>query len=176
MREIVFECKKCGTCCRDLLEDFDGIRKGLLLTANETNLFPSEMISPKMAIGVKKPEKIIEYQLNVNVCPHLNERNECRIYYKRPLMCKAFPYESGTFSVKCKVFSHVKVGVPCNAAFSLTEIEASEKLNRYIMNRFRKYVKKGSQLWEFDLATKKWTVKASQKNYDLIVSSIYRGA
>jgi len=153
---VVFECKKCGNCCRNLLESFTGVTKGLVLTIKEIKLFPSGMISPKIAIGKRKPKKIINYQLNVNVCPHINERNECKIYDKRPLMCKAFPYESGTFSVKCSVFSHMKTGVICNAEFSVTEIEASEKLNKHIWNRFHKYFRKGIKAWECDLATKKW--------------------
>lgn len=162
----IFQCKRCGTCCRNLLEDIRGIKRGLILTAKEASLFHSEMISPSLGIGMSKPKIIIIYQLNVNTCPHINNKNECLIYDKRPLMCKAFPYESGNFSNKCTVFSYRKVGqfysdfVP-----SEHQIDASEKLNRYIWNRFRKYFIKGIKVWEYDLATKNWVFKAQHNKY-----------
>lgn len=153
----IFQCKKCGTCCRNLLEDIRGIRKGLVLTAKEVSLFPSEMISPSLAMGTEKRKIPITYQLNVNTCPHIDNKNECLIYDKRPLMCKAFPYESGDFSNKCTVFSYRKVGQRyCDFAPSRFQIDASEKLNRYIMNRYRKHFKKGIKIWDYDLAAEQW--------------------
>ena len=92
MSEAVFNCRKCGTCCRNLLEYINGVKAGLLLTVKEIDLFPSEMISPKMAIGIAGPEQMICYQLSVDNCPYINEKSECRTYDKRPLMCRAFPY------------------------------------------------------------------------------------
>jgi len=159
MSGITFNCKKCGTCCRNLIEDANGIKTGLLLTVKEIDLFPSEMVSPKFAIGFEMPDKIIQYQLNVNDCPHVNEKNECQIYEKRPLMCRAFPYESGTVSVKCPVIgSRIKVYEPCEVEVSATEIDASEKMNRHILNRFQKFYKKGQKAWIFDLETRKWVM------------------
>lgn len=156
MSLIIFECLKCGTCCKNLLEELDGIVGGLLLTADETKHFPYEMISPKMAIGVEKPEKVIRYQLNVNDCPHIDEANNCRIYENRPLVCRAFPYDEEGFALKCKVFSHVKEGEFYTTEYSAAEIDASSKLSRYFRNQEEKYRKKGSKKWEYDLRTKKW--------------------
>ena len=162
----IFQCKKCDTCCRNLLDDIRGIRKGLILTAKEVNLFPSEMISPSLAIGTEKRKKAITFQLNANTCPHIDNKNECLIYDKRPLMCKAFPYESGNFSIKCTVFSSRKVGQTyCDFAPSRFQIDASEKLNRYARNRFQKYFRKGIKVWEYDLATKNWVLKAQHNKY-----------
>jgi len=76
----------CGTCCKNLLEDANGIINGLFLTHKEKKLFPARLVSPKVALGKRKPEKMIAYQLNVAVCPHLNERNGCEIYDTRPLI------------------------------------------------------------------------------------------
>lgn len=157
MSGISFNCRKCGTCCRNLIEDVNGINTGLLLTVKEIDLFPQEMISPKIAIGFEKPEKIIQYQLDVNDCPHVDEKNECRIYEKRPLMCRAFPYESGTVSVKCPIIgSRMKAYEPCEVEISATEIEASEKMNRHILNRFQKFHKIGQKGWNFDGKTREW--------------------
>jgi len=159
---ITFECQKCGTCCRNLLEDVDGITNGLFLTQRERELFPSELISPKLAIGVGKPRRVIAYQLNINVCPHLDEKHECRIYDRRPLACQSFPFEymiySGpTVSVKCPVIgSRMKKGEQREVEVSEVEVGASEKMNRYIINRSRKYRKKGLSMWNYDLETKLW--------------------
>ena len=172
MNSIVFECKRCGKCCRNLLEDIKGIRKGLVLTAKEVSLFPSEMISPSLAVGTEKRKKPITYQLNANICPHIDNKNECLIYDKRPLMCKAFPYESGNFSNRCTVFSYRKVGqFYCDFMPSESQIDASEKLNRYIWNRFQKYFIKGIKVWEYDLATKNWIFKAQHNKYPHVRSA-----
>lgn len=161
MSVIIFECKKCGTCCRNLVEDSNGITNGLFLTSKEIRLFPSKLISPQTAIGVNKPKRIVSYQLNVNVCPYINERNECKIYNKRPLSCRAFPFEivgfAPTASVKCSVIgSQMREGELRPVEFSPVELEAGQKINRYIMNRYRKYAKKKTNLWKFDLKTGKW--------------------
>jgi Fe-S-cluster containining protein len=151
------------------LEDLLGIRKGLVLTAKEISLFPSEMISPSLAIGTEKPKKTITYQLNVDICPHIDNKNKCMIYEKRPLMCKAFPYESGTFSNRCTVFGYRKVGQTyCDFVPSGFQIDASEKLNRYTWNRFQKYFIKGIKVWDYDLAIKNWVFRAQHSNIHML--------
>jgi len=161
MDAIEFKCKRCGTCCNNLIEDYDdGSKKGLILTEQERKLFASENVVPHTAIGVGKPETIIFYQVTLNTCPHIGQDNERTIYEKRPLMCKEFPLDEGTYSMKCNVFSHLKGG-PCLIEWEESQLEASEKLRRYVINRYDKYFKKGTNLWEFDLATKKWVLKRS---------------
>ncbi len=49
-----------------------------------------------MGVGISNknpsmPERIMSYQLGVNICPHITEKNSCKIYEKRPLICRAFP-------------------------------------------------------------------------------------
>jgi hypothetical protein len=118
------------------------------------------VVSLKIAVGIAKPEKIIQCQLNVDDCPHISEKNECRIYAKRPLMCRAFPYESGTVSVKCPVIgSRIGANEQCEVEVSTTEGEASEKLNMHLLNRFQRLSKKGQKLWEFDLKTRRWATR-----------------
>jgi len=155
---------KCGTCCRNLLEEREGLLKGLTLTAQETCLFPSDMVSPQTATGRKKPEHIIDYQLNANDCPHIDEKNECRIYDRRPLVCRAFPYIQGNFSVKCPVLGRLfkKPGLRITFPVPDAEAEADLKRDRYFQNRLKKYLKKGSKIWVFDLATRQWAAYAQR--------------
>jgi Fe-S-cluster containining protein len=161
MTETTFKCRKCGTCCRSLLEHVNGVKAGLLLTVKETRLFPSEMVSPKMAIGSAKPEKVICYQLSADRCPHINKKSECRIYDKRPLMCRAFPYVSGNMSRKCpEIGNQMIVNVDLWAIDA--DIEASKKLDRHVQNRVEKSYRKGKKqkIWNFDLDTREWTIKS----------------
>ena len=103
--------------------------------------------------------------MNVDTCPHV-DKNTCLIYDKRPLMCKAFPFFSGDFSIKCPVFSYRKVGqFYDNFIPSRPQVGASEKFDRYVWNRFRKYFVKGIKLWDYDLATKKWVFTSQLDNY-----------
>lgn len=162
MDGIFLKCMKRGNCCRNLLEEREGVLKGLTLTANETSLFPSNMVSPLTATGRKRPEHIIDYQLNVNNCPHIDEANQCRIYDKRPLVCRAFPYVQRGFSMKCPVLKGVfkKEGLPVVFPVPPAEREADQKRDRYFQNRLRKYSKTDSKTWLFNLATRQWIERA----------------
>lgn len=161
-----FDCLQCASCCRHLLEVKDGRSRGLTLTEKETSLFESKLISPKLAIGLREPQVIILYQLNAKVCPHVSESNSCQIYQNRPLVCQSFPIISGAISNRCKIFAFRKVGLSYDEPFSMkTQLEASEKLDKYIQNRIRKYFHKGIRLWEYDLATKQWNFKTQ---YDTV--------
>ncbi len=152
-----FQCLRCSTCCRNILETKDGFRRGLPLTEEETRLFPSEVVSPKLAVGLKEPEKIVLYQLNVNVCPHVSHANMCTQYSERPLICRSFPVVAGAISNRCKVFGYRKVGVEYDEPFAMAEqLKASERLEKYIQNQVRKHRKKGWRFWEYDLAAGKW--------------------
>ena len=156
----IFQCKKCGTCCRNMFDDYEGVKKGLVLTAKEVNLFPSDMISPNLAIGTEKRKRIITYQLNVGSCPHI-DINKCSIYDHRPLICRAFPFRFGNFSTKCPVFSYRTIGVRyCDFVPSKLQEDATEKMDRYVSNRLKKYYVKGSKIWSYDLATNKWVTKS----------------
>jgi len=163
MNIIKFQCKRCGTCCRNLIEDrnYIDIHNGMFLTAREIRLFQRKLISPHLAIGKNKPRHIISYQLNVPVCPHLTEKNKCRIYNKRPLSCKAFPLETitSTMSLKCPIVnSHMKEKERAPWELSTTEFDAAQSIRKYISSRYQKYGKASSKVWNFDLRTKSWKV------------------
>ncbi len=155
-----FQCQRCAKCCRNLLENKNGILRGLPLTEKEAVLFSKEIVSPKVGIGVNKVSEIVLYQLNINCCPSINEQNECEIYLKRPLMCQSFPIVAGSISNRCVVFQYRKPGLQYSEPYRLTrQVEASEKLEKYTQNRIQKYHKKGLRIWEYDLMTKKWFSK-----------------
>ncbi len=155
-----FECLQCATCCRNLLETREGKSSGLTLTEKEAGIFPSTIVAPKMALGMNAPEIIILYQLCVKCCPNINEKNLCQIYEKRPLICQSFPVISGAISNKCKVFSYRKVGLNYSEPYTMNiQLQASEKLDKYLQHRIRKHFKKGIKLWEYDLSTKQWNYK-----------------
>jgi len=157
---IEFQCLRCGTCCRDLFNDKAGLKKGISLTKSETKLFPEKMISPHMAVGMEKPKTIILYQLNASDCPFIDHSNKCLIYANRPLMCQAFPIVNGIYSGKCKFFSFSKAGTKININWvEGNQLEAFGKLDRYIMNQFKRNFKKGIATWSFDLATNQWVLK-----------------
>ncbi|MCW4005803.1 MAG: YkgJ family cysteine cluster protein [Candidatus Bathyarchaeota archaeon] len=153
-----FQCAQCAKCCQNILETRGGVLRGLPLTQKETELFPEKVISPKMGIGFKdEPEVIVLYQINVNCCPYVNKQNQCQIYQKRPLMCQSFPIVAGAISNRCQVFSYRKPGVTYNEPYPMTaQLQANDKLEKYIQNRIKKHSRHGLKIWEYNLATKQW--------------------
>ena len=155
-----FQCLRCSNCCRNLLEIKDGMLRGLPLTEKEAELFPESMIAPKVAIGVDKPENVILFQLSVNCCPKVNNRNECLIYAKRPLMCQSFPIVAGAVSNHCQVFNYRKPGLTYDEPYSMAaQLSASDKLEKYTKSRLSKSCRKGLRIWEYNLENKKWVTK-----------------
>ena len=156
-----FICLRCGTCCRNLLDKTNGVTQGLFLTEKETALFPPEIIAPRIGIGLDEPTVILAYQVNTDICPHLGDSSKCKIYEKRPLMCKAFPYSKGNISAKCMFFSPKKREQFYNNIFPMVEMrKADQELNEHCLNILRGHFKAGIKEWVYDLAAKKWVVKA----------------
>ena len=152
-----FECSRCATCCKNLIETSDNMKRGLPLTKEEALLFPTELVLPKLGVGLKAPETVILYQLALNCCPHLNEQNECQVYAKRPLMCQSFPIVAGAISNRCRMFSYRKPGATYAEPYRMTnQVKASSKLEKYMEKQIRKYSKKGLKTWEYDLNTQTW--------------------
>ena len=157
----------------------------MFLTSEEAKLFPSRLISPSLAFGVNKPKKVIAYQLNVDICPHLTETNQCRIYEKRPLTCKSFPFVttlvgstiSPVVSTACPfISSKVKAEGLREVKLSSTEIESAQKMNRYLINQCQKHFNftVGSKLWYFDLKTKKWIIRSCRRKFWILSMNIWK--
>lgn len=158
MHDIIFECRQCGVCCRNLLEEREGVVKGLTITAGERSLFLDSVVSPLTAVGKRGPQYIINYQLNVSDCPLIDEHNKCSVYEKRPLVCRAFPFVQTGFSVKCPVLKKLfkKPGLHIEFPIPDAEFEADQKREQNFQNRLEKHIKRNSKIWVFDLAEKQW--------------------
>ena len=158
-----FECKKCGYCCKTLLEYKRGVLMGLaLLTEEEKKLFDEKNITPAFAFGKEDiPIQIASYQLNLAKCPYINENNRCKIYDKRPLVCRAYPVTSNigrnVADLKCPQVGKYSETELRQLMFSDMYEEAINKANDCVGSFFRKYGKK-NRLMRFDLATKKWKI------------------
>jgi Fe-S-cluster containining protein len=159
-----FECLRCATCCRNLLETSGGELSGLPLFENEKSLFLPDLVSPKIALGFSEPDMVILFQLNVNCCPHLTCPGQCEVYASRPLMCRSFPVVAGAISNRCRVYAYRKVGLSYVEPFAMKDqLLANAKFESYLRNRIKRFYRKGLKLWEYDLASKKWIFK---KQYD----------
>lgn len=111
MTPLKFKCLSCGDCCKRIVIHDRGRLKltvGLCLMPKERKLFkkyPDAVIYPYIQLNMKNsPEtKVVCYQLVTEPCPLLNlETNKCRIYKKRPMVCREFPFsiETGGLSIE----------------------------------------------------------------------------
>lgn len=100
---IDFACTRCAHCCSNTQSVMaDGHTYGLYLTPAEAKHFPGDKLMPLFKAG----SRIIAYQLRDNICPCLNDANECTIYEDRPLICQAFPVlHHGAVQADCKFVS-----------------------------------------------------------------------
>ena len=92
--ELVFECRRCGTCCRDLLQEDKGVLRGLTLLPGEDEAFAGVSVRPAIGRGRRPHERsftIIARQLTEETCPHLGD-SDCLIYSERPASCRQFPF------------------------------------------------------------------------------------
>jgi len=158
----MFECLRCGSCCRDLIIKELGCSMGLFLMPHETSLFPSEIVSPMWRLG----SEIKNYQLNVNVCPHLTEDNQCKIYSKRPVICRAFPLtlhvnplthqiDYASIDSKCKACVGIVKGIPLPLGniFPKEIIQANLILKVFGRAMFNVPEQK---VWLYDVVKREW--------------------
>jgi Fe-S-cluster containining protein len=130
------------------------------LFPEEKMLFPKEYTSPCQGVG-RTPDderfKIVNYQLTLNVCPHLDD-NVCRIYEKRPLICRAYPFKGSTIEPDCAFKVELSKRFPNIDEFyfaSNDEILISDQIARKIRESYKSKQKQAG-LWEYDLMKKKW--------------------
>jgi Fe-S-cluster containining protein len=83
------------------LNENNGVLKGPTLTNDEAKLFPRDIVSSSFGRGKNASNiyAIIRYQINVNICPFLMQNNECKIYKKRPIVCRRFPLMSSEIMI-----------------------------------------------------------------------------
>lgn len=176
MGKIGFKCLECGHCCRNLFRKIEGALVGLSLFPDEKKLFPEKLVSPNSGIGwgLSGPKHIIDYQLNTKICPHISNRNLCKVYDKQPVNCQAFPMTwmgpAGTTIAHSDDCTFVKeferdVG-SLNNMLPMTpknfrghkEWHAIREIGRRITKSFMDHPIDGKVLWIYDLKTKEWQI------------------
>jgi len=133
----------------------------------ERSLFPREIIFPFYGIG-KMPEdkffKTVLYQVNAQKCPHLkpDELSICKIYEKRPLACRSFPflYLASPFEVLGPDFARLAVWENClfvqkSKVRNPHKIEAFNERKAAEQMALKLSIREGPQ-WLFDLKEQEW--------------------
>ena len=149
----------------------------MFLFPEETGLFPSGTVSPMWAVGMKgnsrhRPDTKI-YQLNTMNCPYLANQNTCRIYPRRPWICRGHPltihFDPFTQKViaasvdrRCNACDEVPAGgtsANLRKLFSKKILYANAVLTSQFSNSFKNFQQ---GIWLFDLKQKRWkTVTAN---------------
>lgn len=97
IKEVVFQCTRCGQCCISHVGPMLGKIHGLMIFIHERHLFPKEVIKPMLRYSKQYrelPGMVFVYQVDAEPCPHyIDDEKGCGIYSKRPLICRAFPFE-----------------------------------------------------------------------------------
>jgi Fe-S-cluster containining protein len=91
---IAYRCINCGVCCDRLLIDRQGIRKGLPLLLEETEIFPKKLVRPAYGLGKSPMDsgfKVIAYQMRLMSCPH-RRLGGCIMHAYRPAICRSYPF------------------------------------------------------------------------------------
>jgi len=139
---------------------------GLSLTPEETSLFPQDHIFPSVGIGhYGRPKRIIAYQLDINICPYLQEQR-CIIYNKRPLACRTYPFEIEeiepfrvVIDENCRWFKEkiVAKGLAKKVLSSRKRIIAREETEACwkLFQHGREFIESKNKWW-FDLSKKAW--------------------
>jgi Fe-S-cluster containining protein len=160
--EFIFECLKCGNCCRDLLQKDRGVLRGLTLLKYETSEFPRTSIKPAIGQGRRPHEKsfkIITHQLNKDICPHL-KNNECRIYERRPVSCRQYP-----FSLREDIHGRQQIGLDLNCPAIAKKLVSNIQLGFKFKNRAsaeklfqieKMTWKNPKKTWHYNLSNEKW--------------------
>jgi len=172
---IHFECQRCGKCCTGLVIDKNGSLEGLAILPHERELFPKNFIEPHLGMGYSENriERIMQYQVNVDVCPHLGEENECTIYATRPLTCRRFPLVYSNYdrtrladTESCKAIAELEAefglldGLFSRDTFICDDCwNAHFKFDYYIRSSEIDMSIMGYRPYSFDLKTRKWYPK-----------------
>lgn len=150
---------------------------GLALIRKEPELFPPDKVCPQQAVGLTEPSIIISHQLSVDVCPHISSQNRCEIHDRRPLACRAFPYQITSFGAAaqpdCTLIDSQMSAGKAPAMFSKTESEACIELSDYYFDTTLKYEPVGGKLWFFDLKDRAWRLAPDSR--EVLRSWLTRG-
>ena len=156
-----FICRQCGDCCRGLVFEDHGVKRGLTLFPEEAKRFPDEQIRPYLGLG-KRPYdpkfKIIAYQLTADVCPNLKD-DKCSDYENRSASCRQYPFSLDPDQEEDTLLG---VDMNCPAAVELVNnsdgtIEFSDRDSAERILELKKLAASNPRhAWIYDLGSEKW--------------------
>lgn len=168
----MFECARCGCCCRNLRVQVGIWQTGLFLLPSEAELFDKRDVAPMWGIGIRgnsrpRPAQVYFLQLKPNDCPHIRPDNLCSIYPKRPLTCRSHPLlininpetglpETASVDSRCTKTKEVPHGARVNLkdCFPRDILLANVEGCLYLGQMFKEAA--GRAIWLYDLKTEKW--------------------
>ncbi len=160
--KLVFECRRCGTCCRDLVQEDKGVLRGLTLLPGEEKVFPEASVRPAIGLGRRPHERdftVIAHQLVEETCPHLGD-SECRIHDGRPSSCRQFPFSLRTgpegrkqmgLDLNCPALAELVEG-QTNLRIRFEERPSAERL----LEASKRALEHPKRAWFYDLGSGKW--------------------
>lgn len=161
-----FQCLQCGKCCKNFVRETEFGKAGIFLFPEERALFPPEKVFPLFGIGIgnaegTKPQKIFAYQYVDQQCIHLDERNLCKIYEKKPTACEGYPYELTLLGIfvneECTFLSKYPRKIIKRIHIPQRILQANIKMNKWILTNLRASV----HHWFYDFESATW-IKTSK--------------
>jgi len=155
-----FQCTRCGKCCKEHRNPMLGQIHGLMLLPTEIHLFPKDLIKPMFRYHPNSRPELAEvvwmYQLDSDGCPHYDEENRsCKIYEKRPMICRAFPFEwRGNDMISHESCPEIERLKKLNSQVRIPRmyVYAAAKIQQHQHN----YMMKESNVERYDLETRSW--------------------
>jgi hypothetical protein len=134
--EVLFECIRCGSCCRDT----DKRRRKIVLTSTDlnrivdaTNLSVNEFC--RASHVAPEPFRHIMRE-SYGACIFLNKETTCSIYDSRPTICRCYPF-SIQIDDSNVVFSVASKTCPGLGRGHKLPEDFFEKLGREVLNNFK---------------------------------------
>ena len=163
MKELKFECQRCGHCCMELKMKTSAGLLGLYLQLHEVKMFPAANVFPMYGCGQKgvsrpRPARIFAYQLDMQPCPHFDMISKnCRIYANRPIICRSFPLDGIVASRHCpQICSQVEDDEP----FTIDQATfQTEKVANILYFRNLRLFQPLTPMWVWPLDKRRWIKK-----------------
>ncbi len=134
--DVLFECIRCGSCCRDTGKrrrkivltsaDLDSITKTTHLPLNEFS---------RASHTAPKPFRRIMRE-NYGACIFLGDNSKCGIYDSRPMICRCYPF-SVEWDETNSTFSLLRNDCPGLGRGIKLQKEFFEKLAQEVMSNFK---------------------------------------
>ena len=164
--EVNYKCDNCGFCCNRLLVDRQGVRKGLPLLPEETEVFEAECVKPAIALGDNLDDiEVRLYQLTLNSCPY-RTHGGCSIWVYRPTICRAYPVlpviTTGnrvvlSYDFACSALEKYRGVYPGdNIPWNYSSIAREAKNARKLSEVTLRALENVDRAWFYDLASDGW--------------------